>query len=131
MDRTTAKDFSFYKNLDLSKCDILVEPDFDESTDSLKQILDEIFSVDPKSGLPNGDLAYWLSPDGNPAVKNWLENNLLKPRVSTKHNLEGVTDDMIEEFSRRSDESVTEYSLRLNELYNQAKDNYLKLTKTD
>ena len=30
-----------------------------------------------------GDLSYYLSPDGNPTVKQWLENNLLKPRCCT------------------------------------------------
>lgn len=131
MNRDTAALFSFYKGLDLEHYDVLVEPEFDESADSLKEILDEIFSVDPKSGFPNGDLAYWLSPEGNPNVKTWLENNLLRPRVSSNRTMEGVTDDMIEEFSRRPDESVSEYSIRLNDLYTSAKENYLKLTKEE
>ena len=46
----------------------------------LDNILSEIFSPDPLTGAPKGDIAYYLSPDGNPMIKQWLENNLLSPR---------------------------------------------------
>lgn len=81
----------------------------------------EIFSVDEVSGLPKGDMAYYLSPDGNPQVKAWLENNLLKPRaIKQGSSIEGVTDDMLEEFSKRSDESSFDYQVRLRSIYDDA-----------
>ena len=56
-----------------------VEPD-DESKykpveirSQLDEVLNEIFSVDEKTGLPKGDIQYYLSAEGNPSVKQWLE----------------------------------------------------------
>ena len=99
--------------------------DVDDS--ELKKVLDEIFTVDPVSGLPQGDYQYYMSPSGNPVVKQWLENNLLRPRMSSGgSSVEGVTDDMIFEMSRKSGESVSDYQSRLTSLYDSAKAEYEK-----
>ena len=99
----------------------VVDPEYVPSTSQLDEILKDIFSVDPDSGLPRGDLAYYLSPDGNPTVKAWLENNLLKPRAkSVGTSIEGVTDDMLAEYSRGKDESVSDYAARLRSIYDSA-----------
>lgn len=90
--------------------------------DALSSILDEIFSVDPISGFPKGDIQYYLSAEGNPTVKQWLETNLLQPRGISNNNPEGVTDDDLFEFSRKSDESVVAYRERMMSIYQQAKD---------
>lgn len=99
----------------------VVDPDYVASDSEFDRILKEIYSVDEKTGLPMGDLAYYLSPDGNPQVKTWLENNLLKPRaVAAGSSIEGVTDDMIAEFSRGNDETPAAYASRLRSLYDSA-----------
>lgn len=99
----------------------VVDPEYVPSTSQLDEILKDIFSVDPESGLPRGDLAYYLSPDGNPTVKAWLENNLLKPRAKrVGSSIEGVTDDMLNEYSRGKDESVADYAERLRSIYDSA-----------
>ena len=99
----------------------VVDPEYVPSTSQLDEILKDIFSVDPDSGLPRGDLAYYLSPDGNPTVKAWLENNLLKPRAkSVGTSIEGVTDDMLAEYSRGKDESVSDYAARLRSISDSA-----------
>lgn len=99
----------------------VIDPEFVPSVSQLDDILKDIFSVDPESGLPRGDLAYYLSPDGNPTVKAWLENNLLKPRAKrVGTSIEGVTDDMLYEYSRGSNESVTDYAVRLRSIYDSA-----------
>lgn len=107
-----------------------IEPDDDkkyepeEFQSDLKQVLDEIFSVDEKSGLPKGDIQYYLSVDGNPQIKQWLELNLLQPRaVRSGSSLEGVTDDLIAEMTRSSDESFEEYVSRLDGIRNEAVEN--------
>ena len=92
----------------------------------LKEVLDEIFSVDPISGFPKGDIQYYLSSEGNPQVKQWLENNLLKPRMSSGSSLEDITDDMRVEFSRAAGESVSDYQSRLMKIYDDAKAEYEK-----
>lgn len=99
----------------------VVDPEFVPSDSEFDRILKEIYSVDEKTGLPKGDLAYYLSPDGNPQVKAWLETHLLKPRsVERGSSIEGVTDDMIAEFSRGSDETPAGYASRLRSLYDAA-----------
>lgn len=105
-------------------------PEFDDSP--LGLMLKEIFQVDPFTGFPRGDIQYYLSSEGNPQVKQWLENNLLKPRmISTGSSLEGVTDDMIAEFSRMSGESVDSYRLRLMSIYDDAKKQMLDLISSE
>lgn len=87
------------------------EPDGIQKND-LDNILSEIFAPDPITGAPKGDIAYYLSPDGNPMIKNWLENNLLAPRgVKSSNGL--YDDDMIAEYSRGADESVDAYRERI------------------
>ena len=60
------------------------DPEYKPSESNLDDIIREIFSVDPISGFPKGDIQYYLSKDGNPDVKRWIENNLLTPRVDTQ-----------------------------------------------
>ena len=108
MDRKLASFYAIYKYLDLSyngrEQHIDPVPQVDNS--ELKQVLDEIFSVDPVTGFPKGDIQYYMSADGNPMVKQWLETHLLKPRQSSGQSMQGLTDDMIIEFSRIKGESL-------------------------
>ena len=125
MKRSLAKYFACYQGVDTSKCDNepYVEGPLDDS--QLKKVLDEIFSVDPVSGLPRGDIQYWMSSEGNPQIKQWLENNLLKPCAKQSGtSIEGVTDDMIVEMSRKANESANDYAARLASLYESAKAEY-------
>lgn len=97
----------------------VVDPEYVPVEDDFQRILREIYSVDELTGLPKGDFAYYLSPDGNPQVKAWLEANLLKPRaVKQGTSIEGVTDDMLAEFAKGRDESVDAYRERLTGIYN-------------
>ena len=101
-------------------------PEMDDS--ELKAVLDEIFAVDPISGFPQGDIQYFLSKDGNPQVKAWLETNLLSPRAKQSgSSLEGVTDDFIAEYARNDGESVQSYAERLKGYYDSAKAEFDKL----
>ena len=99
----------------------VVDPDYVPVEDDMQRILREIYSVDENTGLPQGDLAYYLSPDGNPQVKDWLVNNLLKPRaISQGSSVEGVTDDMLAEYAKGRDESADDYRQRLSDIHAQA-----------
>lgn len=127
MDKSLAKYLSAFKGLDLSYENKPVDPEFEVDESQLKSVLDEIFSVDPVSGFPRGDIHYYMSTEGNPLVKQWLENNILKPRMkSSGSSIEGVTDDMLAEFSRLDGESNDEYQTRLMSIYDSAKAEYQK-----
>ena len=89
------------------------EIEFVPDESEIMNVLKEIFSVDPVSGAPLGDIAYFLSPNGNPTIKTWLTNNLLKPRFGAQMRDENITDDMLVEFSRNADESIDDYATRL------------------
>lgn len=129
MDRKLASWFDVYSNLDLSYNgrDQHVDPVPEPDTSELKHVLDEIFSVDPVTGFPKGDIQYYLSSDGNPMVKQWLETHLLKPRQTSGQSLQGLSDDMIIEFSRGKGESISDYQARLTSLYDSAKADYQRL----
>lgn len=112
-DWNTVKKFAAYRGLDEVPTNFPKDPDpeLDEST--LKKVLDEIFTVDPDSGFPRGDIQYYMSSDGNPQVKQWLENNILKPRMSGGQSMDGLTDDFIAEMSQRKDETIQQYTERV------------------
>ena len=96
----------------------------------LKEVLDEIFSVDPVTGNPRGDIQYFLSKDGNPQVKAWLESNLFAPRrTDSGYDSKQFDDDLIAEFARNDGESVKDYSARLASLRDEALKNYEELTQ--
>ena len=126
MDKSLAKYLSAFKGLDFDYRNKPVDPEFIKSDSDLDAILDEIFAVDPVSGLPRGDFQYYMSVDGNPQVKQWLETHLLQPRMIGNKTPAEVTDDMIVEMSRKSDESVDDYQSRLMSIYDSAKADYEK-----
>lgn len=124
MRRCVLQKSSLFDGLDKSL--VYIEPvcDYVEENNDLQAVLNEIFSVDPVSGFPKGDIQYFLSKDGNPQVKAWLESNLLTPRSKmTGSSIEGVTDDLIVEMSRKSGETSSAYSARLQSILNEAKAN--------
>lgn len=124
MKKSLAKKFAQCEHMDLSIKVVIDVPKFEYDDSQLKQVLDEIFAVDPVSGFPRGDIQYFLSKDGNPQVKAWLESNLLQPRaVSSGSSVEGVTDDMIAEFSRQPGESTASYAARLASIRDEAMNN--------
>lgn len=125
MKRSLAKFFACFQGIDvnLKSPAKVIKESIDDS--ELGKVLREIFSVDPETGQPRGDIQYWLSSEGNPQIKQWLENNLLKPRAKQSGtSIEGVTDDLIVEMSRKADESPDAYASRLASLYESAKAEY-------
>ena len=125
MDKSTALHFGEFKGL----CSDVPYP-WPEVPEvlidsALKEVLDEIFSVDPVTGNSRGDIQYFLSKDGNPQVKAWLESNLLQPRRENPSYKDiDVTDDLIAEYSRQSGESAESYASRLVNIRNEAENNY-------
>lgn len=104
----------------------LPAPEFVPDDSQIMTILNEIFAVDPATGAPRGDIAYYLSPDGNPTVKTWLMNNLLRPKFGIKARNEDLTDDMIADFSRGTEESIDSYVARMSQYRQSAIEEYKK-----
>lgn len=79
-------------------------------------LFDEIFSVNPFTGLPDGDLAIFMNENTSPSVKQFIELNLRKDTnlVSDSAGYSGqLSDDLIAEYMRNSDESIDSYRERL------------------
>ena len=101
-------------------------PEYVMPDSDLDRVLREIFSVDERSGLPMQDIAYVCSKNGNPQVKDWLLNNLMKAGKVQGEKRDAITDDMIAEFGKRADESSEDYAARLCGMYDSAKAEYEK-----
>ena len=131
MDRNLACRFPQYKhlNLDAEHNQYVYAKVTDlKGYSDLDDVLKEIFSVDEVSGFPKGDIQYYLSKDGNPQVKAWLEANLLSPRAKQSGVDESViSDDLLVEMSRYDGESTDDYRSRLMSIYDEAKINYESL----
>lgn len=116
MNRKLAQGFGQYAEIVADGHDAPHLPEFDDiiPESELKPILDEIFSVDPITGNPRGDIAYFLSKDANPQVKAFIESALFSQRVDESlRDPEKYSDDLILEYSRNDNESVKDYASRL------------------
>lgn len=113
-----------------------------DTINSDSQLLDYIYSLDPVTSLPCGDLAIYLGDKANPEIRNFIEMNLLQPRSDGKsavgipqdvlNKMKSVIgDDDIAQFSRNHGESREEYADRmklyfLNEKKRRREQGYLK-----
>ena len=119
-DWDTIKKFAAYAALDEVPTNFPKDPYYEMDDTALKHVLDEIFAVDPVTGFPRGDIQYYLSASGNPQVKQWLETNILKPRMSANSTMQGLSDDLIAEMSQRKNESLEAYTARVRGIYDDA-----------
>lgn len=119
-DWETIKKFAAYAALDEVPTNFPKDPDYELDDTALKQVLDEIFAVDPETGFPRGDIQYYLSSAGNPQVKAWIENNILQPRMTSNSTMQGLSDDLIAEMSQRKSESLEDYTARVRGIYDDA-----------
>lgn len=130
MDRKLAKFFGQYAEIVAEAYDIERLPIEDSNIvleSDLKPIFDEIFSVDPITGNPRGDIAYFLSKDGNPQVKAFIESALFSQRSDDSlRDPEKFSDDLIVEYSRKDNESVKDYASRLASYRDEAIKSYEK-----
>lgn len=95
-------------------------PDVKEANQAL---LDLIYGVDESTGLPVGDLSYYLGEKANPEVKFFIESQLLKENSQPGSSMDlpndvvnrfrELSDDDVALFSRNHDETREEYAYRL------------------
>ena len=88
------------------------------------QLLNYIYSVNPVTGLPQGDLAVYLGDKANPQIRAFIEMNLLQETENSKSGFkmpdevinkfrEHISDDDIAAFSRNHGETKEEYADRM------------------
>ena len=109
--------------------------------DKYEELLDAIYSVDPRTGVPRGDLAVFMSKDANPEIRDFIQQNLLMDMSKEDGSLSlpdsvrnafrrDVTDDDIAALSRNHDESADEYAKRLSDRVHDMKMNYQRERET-
>lgn len=77
--------------------------------------------------MPKGDIQYFLSKDGNPQVKAFIESQLFAKRESVpQYDPEQYSDDLLYEFSRKDNETVAQYAKRIDDLRLEAAANFDK-----
>lgn len=88
-----------------------------------EELFDMIFSADPVTGVPQGDLAIYLGDKANPEIKAFIQNELLSERDDLAdgvrmpdevlNKFKSLSDDDVALFSRNHNESREEYANRL------------------
>lgn len=96
------------------------EPEIPEPDDGCKSPQDSLLSIvygrDERTGLPIGDLQYYVSDKANPQIKEFILANLMNDvsaaqNVAAKYN---ISDDDILALSIQKDETLADYVERLN-----------------
>lgn len=89
------------------------EPDIKETP--LDVIFAQVFSVNPRTMLPDGDIAVFMNENTHPEVRDFIAKNLMSPNAFEADSsiVEGLTDDDIVRYSRKSGESNSDYARRL------------------
>lgn len=85
-------------------------------------LIKTIYAPDERTGLPTGDLTYYVSDSVNPEIKEFILKNLLVDTSSVANPAvpEGIDMDTAVLLSRHRDETAEQYRERLNQFaYNE------------
>lgn len=99
--------------------------------DAKDSFLSIVFSVDPLTKLPTGDLQYMVSDKVNPEVKQWVIQNLLLDTSAAKAPAapRGLSDDDVMALVRQPNESSQAYMNRVNMFAKTNQEIYDRLAK--
>lgn len=92
------------------------------SRDANQHLFDLIFSVNPITKLPSGDVQQYLSDNVSPQIREFIRQQFLQPSNGGVVSSQGLSDDEINELSRHSGESFVDYKLRMVEYVNSLRD---------
>lgn len=83
-----------------------------ERNEKLESLLVEIYGVDPKTNLPVGDVAQYMSDNTNPQIRDFISKQLMSA-VEPVGNSSQLSDDDLVRYQRKSGESVRDYVERM------------------
>ena len=87
----------------------------DMKNDSENQLLDVIYAPDPFTGLPQSDIAVYLSDKVDPAIREFVASQLMTPNPNPK-GVDDVNSDILFDLVRQDGESVSDYAVRVREI---------------
>lgn len=99
----------------LTKNELLLDSD-EKQMNCNDSLLSIVYAPDERTGLPTGDLTYFVSDKANPQIKQFILDNLMQD-VSSAKNVSApadLDDDTILALSRGHNEDVQSYMERLN-----------------
>lgn len=106
---------------------VVVPDDSEDLVESEKKpgdsLLSIIYAPDVRTGLPTGDLSYYVSDKANPQVKQFILDNLLRDvsAAAAPSLPDGVSEDLAFQLMREKDEDIHSYMDRLNTTISQDK----------
>lgn len=115
MNKPIYKDTQALREIDHKKdSPLVVEVETSDVRDKHEDILDSIYTVDPVTRLPTGDIVAFLSDKTSPEVRNFIQTQLMQ-KVSSEHSLTDVDDETRIALARKHNESRSAYLSRLND----------------
>lgn len=93
-----------------------------------EELFNQIFSINPKTNLPDGDIAIFMSQNTSPEIKDFIQRNLMSP-IDLENDgakYDGLDDDTLAQYTRDANESVTDYR---NRMYREVYSQYLERKK--
>lgn len=97
-----------------SPCVVDVQ-DVEVKNDSENQLLDVIYAPDPFTGLPQSDIAVYLSDKVDPAIREFVASQLMTPNPNPK-GVDDANSDILFDLVRHDGESVSDYAVRVREI---------------
>lgn len=100
-------------------------------------LLDLIFAVDSRTGIPKGDIAQYLGKDTSDDIKKFIERNLMsdgkpnQPIEQLNKDYANLSDDFVFDMQRKVNENIDDYYSRLEKYLKdvKAKHQYEKLCR--
>lgn len=114
--------YDYYRvNVPVNKTDEPVCECVIEKTDTVPAILQAIYSLDPVTRLPTGDVMCFLSSKTSPEVKQFIMDNLMVDVTSQQLPPipDGLDDDTAFALQRQPDENVDSYRDRVSSFMEQ------------
>lgn len=85
-----------------------------DNKDSKENLFNQIYSVNPLTNLPQGDIAVFMNQNTSPQVRDFIVNELMRPDGSDKAtSFDGLSDDELYSLSRQHGEDIQAYKLRM------------------
>lgn len=115
------KTLALYKGISMEEAEavysrgISVSNSEREDTKSENQLLDVIYAVNPDTGLPQGDVAFYLSKNCSPELRQFINENLMRP-IQPLEGLPADKQDELFDYIRNANESRYEYAARVTKL---------------
>ena len=92
--------------------------DVEMKNDAENQLLDVIYAPDPFTGLPQSDIAVYLSDKVDPAIREFVASQLMTPNPNPK-GVDDANSDILFDLVRQDGESVSDYAVRVREIVSQ------------